>query len=496
MKILAAVLLIAFPIAPFAQASFRDAQSGISLRYPDSYRLTKGELSKDHEGLGYLGEIPMEFTQFGGARIATVEAAENAYPGTDFVNSFVTVSVNQFETREECTHFADDEEGGKRVGERFGGTMFHGIEVSDAAMNHQFGGDYYHAFIAGECIEVGEGIATGGLGVVDGLVAFPSKKVFGVLDGIERSIAIKVPARDANAGSPAIERLEVTQTGQLDRYRVSWSVRGANANSIWFTVDGVTEVLLHTTGEDAPAAKLAADAPNPLHSNAGSMELELRDLSGQETQAHIRLFAAGQDSVSKTITVAPPELPDIIVVKSDSERWLKSDRGPLQVEPGVTLEIDGLGFEDQEKGRLGTNLLDVTMIDDRAVSVTLPASTPNGEYLLTLWDERGTSNAVPVRIGNRFPRIDVVAGRPKIICSGGDAIIPGQTVRIEGAGFQHSNMIRVGRMNFQLQSSSKDDSDSFTFVAPRFLQPGVYAMYFSNQLGKSNTVEVTVVSGR
>ena len=496
MKILAAVLLMAFPIATCAQASFRDARSGISFRYPASYRLTEGELGKDDEGLGYLGEIPTEFTQLGGARVATVEAPESAYPGTNFVNSFVTVSVNRFETREECTHFSDDEQGEKRLEERIGGTMFLGIEVSDAAMNHQFAGDYYHAFISGECVEVGEGVATAGLGVVDGIVAFPAEKVRATLDGIERSIAIKIPARDASAGSPSIESFEVTQIGPLDRYRVSWSVRGANANSIWLTVDGVTEVLLQSAGEAAHAAKLTTDKPNPLPSSAGSMELELRSLAGQDTQAHLRLFAAGQDSVSKTITVAPPELPDIIVVKSDSERWLKSDRGPLQVEPGVTLEIEGLRFEDQEKGHLGATQLDVKTIDGRAVMVTLPASTPSGEYLLTLWDERGTSNAVPVRIGNHFPRIDVVDGRPKISCNGGDAIVPGQTVRIEGAGFQQTNMIRIGRMSFQLQSSGKDDSNSFTFFAPQFLQPGVYEMYFTNQLGKSNTVEVTVVSGR
>jgi hypothetical protein len=496
MKILAAALLMAFPIATCAQASFQDEQSGISFRYPASYRLTEGELGKDDEGLGYLGEIPMEFTQLGGARVATVEAPENAYPGTNFVNSFVTVSVNRFETREECTHFSDDEEGEKRSEERIGGTMFHGIEVSDAAMNHQFAGDYYHAFISGECVEVGEGVATAGLGVVDGIVAFPAGRVYATLDGIERSIAIEVPARDVSVGSPSIDSFEVTQTGPFDRYRISWSVRGANENSIWLTVDGVTEVLLHSPGEVAPEAKLATDKPNPLPLTAGSMELELRNLAGQNTQTHIRLFAAGQDSVSKTITVAPPELPDIVVVKSDSQRWLKSDTGSLQVEPGVTLEIDGLGFENQEKAQLDAMPLDVTTIDGRAVSVTLPASTPNGEYLLVLSDERGASNAVPVRIGNHFPRIEVIDGRPKISCNGGGAIVPGQTVRIEGAGFQQTNMIRIGRMSFQLQSSGKDDSNSFTFIAPRFLEPGFYEMYFTNQLGKSNTVEVAVVSGR
>ena len=94
-KLLTALCLLGFPATLAAQSTYTNAEYAISLKYPSDYVMTEGELGPKNRQLGYLGPIRMEFVAPGGARVATFEAPKSSYRGTDFVNAFITVSVNR-----------------------------------------------------------------------------------------------------------------------------------------------------------------------------------------------------------------------------------------------------------------------------------------------------------------------------------------------------------------------------------------------------------------
>ena len=74
---------------------------------------------------------------------------------------------------------------------KIGGIQIDGLEQGEVAMSHYFGETYYHAFRAGICYEIGEGIATSGHSAVDGLKKIDEKSLFAILDSIVDSIAIR-----------------------------------------------------------------------------------------------------------------------------------------------------------------------------------------------------------------------------------------------------------------------------------------------------------------
>ena len=150
-------------------SNYVNQKYGITLRYPGNYHLKEGEL-KDSVGLGYLGDIPMEFVAIGGVRVVTIEAPNDSYPGTDFVNSFFTINTNEYLTRDECKQLPDWVAGARTpIQTKISGIEFSGLLQGGAAMSHQYGAYYYHGFAEGTCYEVGYGIATAGYGAVDGM---------------------------------------------------------------------------------------------------------------------------------------------------------------------------------------------------------------------------------------------------------------------------------------------------------------------------------------
>ena len=107
MRLFVAVCLLGMPITLAAQTTYTNPQYAISLKHPSEYVMTEGELGQKNIQLGYLGSIRMEFVAPGGVRVVTFEAPKGSYPGTDFVNAFLTLSVNRYLTGEECRQFPD-----------------------------------------------------------------------------------------------------------------------------------------------------------------------------------------------------------------------------------------------------------------------------------------------------------------------------------------------------------------------------------------------------
>lgn len=194
MLLLFALLLLGPSNAVHSTARFTDARSGVSFTYPRGYTLKRGPLGPHDTGLGYLGPIPMEFAAPGGVRIATVEAPSHSYPGTDFVNAFFTVSVNRFMTRSKCRQFPGSEDKSPTfLSKTKSGLILHGVMQSDGGMGHRFVGEYFHAYSNGECIEFGHGVATAGLGAVDGMRPAPYRSIESRFKAVLLSAAISKP---------------------------------------------------------------------------------------------------------------------------------------------------------------------------------------------------------------------------------------------------------------------------------------------------------------
>lgn len=193
MKVLLAFCLCGWSIVCFGQTTYTSKNYGISFTYPKAWDIKDGDLGGGDWELGYLGPIPMEFVAPEGVRVVTVQTPKDAYPGTDLGIAFVTVSLNEYLTQEECEQFPDDVSGiRKPVTKNLSGIVFHGLEQGGAAMSHQFAATYYHGFTPGRCYELGEGIATAGYGSVDGMKKVDEWKLFAILDRILHSVTIPV----------------------------------------------------------------------------------------------------------------------------------------------------------------------------------------------------------------------------------------------------------------------------------------------------------------
>src|ERR1700688_4787811 len=183
----------------------------------------------------------MEFSAPGGVRLATVETPTGSWPGTDFINAFFTVSINSFLTRSECDRVLDDRPPRLLPGEKIpqepvkkiGGVNFQGFRIGFGGLGHQFSGVYYHGFLQGSCYEFGHGLATAGYGAVDGMKHVDDKEVFSILEKTLETVAIRPLAAGAAASSPSIHAFAITPLdAPSDIYRVSWDVKGAQAQQI------------------------------------------------------------------------------------------------------------------------------------------------------------------------------------------------------------------------------------------------------------------------
>lgn len=173
---------------------FEDDIYGVSIDFPKNYDLHEGDLLDMDRGLGYLGEIPMEFSADGGVRLVTVEVPRGAHPGTDLVNAFVTVSVFPNTTEVECSGFRSiGEKNATSKTRTIDGIKFHGKEESTTASMHQFSGVYLHGYSEESCYEIGYGVATAGYGAVDGVKKVNNAAVQEKLEKIVDSISINPP---------------------------------------------------------------------------------------------------------------------------------------------------------------------------------------------------------------------------------------------------------------------------------------------------------------
>ncbi len=430
MKILSILCLLGLSVPLAAQSRYSNARYGVSLQYPKEYNLIEGDLPKNDTGLGYLGVIRMEFAAPGGVRVVTIEAPRGSYPGTDFVNSFFTVNVNQYLTRAECEEFPEDLaglEGPERLTKTLGGIEFHGVNQGEGGAGHQYGGTYYHGFSDGLCYELGYGLATAGLGAVDGMKPVSQKDVFAILEGILKSVTVtppEPPVRPANAAS--IRSFTVTPLDKWSpphTFRLSWEVEQAEAGQVWLSAlnCGGDFTLWRLSNTGLEAAEFPCGALVPAGTAKGSLGLEFRNMTGQEIKETVRLFAAGREAVSMTQTLSLPSLPAIITIQTDGNLYSVHEEEPpgqytqikaggsyitfgnrsrlyVEIVEGHTADIEGVGFLPAETLRIGSTSLPITSADRGKITFAVPQSLPAGFYLVWLENVHGKSNVVRVQI--------------------------------------------------------------------------------------------------
>jgi hypothetical protein len=176
---------------------FDDDVYGVSLDFPKNYDLHEGDLPDMDRGLGYLGEIPMEFSTDGGVRLATIEIPRGAYPGTDFLNAFVTVSVLPNTNPIECRGFQEfDPRNSISITRTIDGIEFSGNKEVTGANLHHFSGIYLHGYKEESCYEIGYGVATAGYGAVKGIRKVNELPIQQKLEKIVDSISINAPNVD------------------------------------------------------------------------------------------------------------------------------------------------------------------------------------------------------------------------------------------------------------------------------------------------------------
>jgi hypothetical protein len=386
----------------FAQATYTNPRYGISFAYPKAYDIKEGDLGGGDWELGYLGSIPMEFVAPGGVRVVTVKIPKDAYPGTDLGIAFVTVSLNEYLTQEECEQFPDDVSGiGKPVTKKIGGIVFHGIVQGEGGMSHEFAATYYHGFTRGRCYELGEGVATSGYGSVDGMNKVDETKLFAILDKIVGGVTLRGKGH-AVAASPSIGSFAVThvaETSPTGNYRVSWDVKGAAADQVWLSVScsGDLNILEITdAGEEGPS--FPCDVNQVTKAATGSLDLAFRNMSGGEAKTTVRLFAAGSRSVSRTFAISLPPLPAIISISGGGERYVHGmpDK-PFRMAVGQVFQITGVGLLPKEILWIGPMSIPVES-DGQKINFISPTSLPGAEYPLFLANERGKSDVLKIEL--------------------------------------------------------------------------------------------------
>lgn len=173
---------------------FSNEEYGIAFDAPKGYLLKEGELPDMDRGLGYLGPVPMHFTEQGGVRLATVEPPTGVYIGTNFVNEFFTISALYGSNAESCSAFdIGPEFRGANVTRTVDGIELHGVGESAVASMHEYNGIYLHAYANETCYEIGYGVATIGAGAARNIKRIDGNRQLARLEKILDSVRIAPP---------------------------------------------------------------------------------------------------------------------------------------------------------------------------------------------------------------------------------------------------------------------------------------------------------------
>ncbi len=394
--------ICAFSIVCFGQTHYTNLKYGISFTYPKSFDLKEGALEEGDWDMGTLGPIPMEFVASGGVRVVSVRTPIGAYPGTDLRTAFLTVSVNRSLTQKECEKFPDGVPGnGTPVTKAMSGILFHGMEQGGAAAGSQFGATYYHGFAAGWCYEIGEGVATGGYGAVDGMKRYNGANVSAIFQAILSTVVIRPVAARIKA-RPTIKAFALTpaaESSPTGDYQLSWEVEDAAKDEVWLSSSCPADLRILKMSDSGIESPFPCDSDQPIEVPNGSVDLRFRNNSGGDLQVTIRIFAAGSPPVSRSATVSVGPLPVLITLTGGGERYVRGDNAKsFPIRAGQRYQMTGVGLMGTETLWLGTTRIPISSQDSETILFTSPESIAPGVYPMFLSNERGKSDPLMVEI--------------------------------------------------------------------------------------------------
>lgn len=194
------------PMAAYANPAY-----GVSLRYPKSYILKKGDDTK--LDLAGIGPVQTNFVEPGAVSLATFQLPRSSYPGTDFTSGFFAVSVNSSLSQEQCEQFAfPKSEQAQNDSAATSKPTISKVKISglDYTMIEDVGDSqkkephlkYFHHFENGNCYEFSMG-----MGTVDdnlaGLKPVNRSLVFGKLEQVLASVKLQpVPVPEVAKDAP------------------------------------------------------------------------------------------------------------------------------------------------------------------------------------------------------------------------------------------------------------------------------------------------------
>ncbi|HEY1799516.1 MAG TPA: hypothetical protein VGG46_01175 [Terriglobales bacterium] len=196
-------------------ATYRNADYGISFRYPKYDRLKQGDEAKV-EWMG-LGPVPMNFSQPGGLTLSAVELPNGLYPGTDFNSAFFNANVDPKLTAEQCEQFAspdvstaaDKSSSPSKV--KIGKTEFSEMETL-AGDTKQADAKYYHVFQNGTCYEFTLGMQTARADGDEEPAPVNRNQVFHKLEWILATVKLDAPAVPEASATVAATTAAMTST--------------------------------------------------------------------------------------------------------------------------------------------------------------------------------------------------------------------------------------------------------------------------------------------
>jgi hypothetical protein len=192
--------------AKIPTATFKNADYGVSFRYPKYDILKQGDDAKQ-EWAG-LGPVPMNFVQPGGTTLSTVELPADLYPGSDLTSAFFTASVNPKMTAAECEQFSSampssaDDKPAAPSKVKLGKAEYNETEALSGD-NRQADAKYYHLFQNGACYEFALGLQTADGEATEGTTPVDRSKVFHKLEWILSTVKVKAPQALEVAASAA-----------------------------------------------------------------------------------------------------------------------------------------------------------------------------------------------------------------------------------------------------------------------------------------------------
>lgn len=152
-------------------ATYKNADYGISFRYPKNYKLVKDD--KADAGSAGLGPVEMNFIQPGGTTLAAVQLPDGMFPGTNFASAFFRVAVNPKLTAKECEQFAFENAKNTAIADdtehsspteptkvKMGAAEYTEVESAGEESTKQADAKYYHVLQNGACYEFALGMAT------------------------------------------------------------------------------------------------------------------------------------------------------------------------------------------------------------------------------------------------------------------------------------------------------------------------------------------------